>query len=72
MWSVLSGDFDSNITKDKCLENVILYAKPGSIVVFHDSEKAFPHLEYTLPQVLQSFLKKGYSFESLRSEIIKI
>jgi peptidoglycan/xylan/chitin deacetylase (PgdA/CDA1 family) len=66
MWSVLSGDFDSNIKKDKCFENVILNTKPGSIVVFHDSEKALPHLEYSLGQVLQFFSKKGYLFESLR------
>jgi peptidoglycan/xylan/chitin deacetylase (PgdA/CDA1 family) len=71
MWSVLSGDFDNIITKEKCLENVILYTKPGSIVVFHDSEKAFPHLEYGLPQVLQYFSKKGYLFQSLQSGLIK-
>jgi len=71
MWSVLSGDFDNIITKEKCLENVMLYTKPGSIVVFHDSKKAFPHLEYSLPRVLQSFSEKGYLFESLQSGIIK-
>jgi peptidoglycan/xylan/chitin deacetylase (PgdA/CDA1 family) len=71
MWSVLSGDFDNIITKEKCLENVILYTKPGSIVVFHDSEKAFSHLEYALPKILQFFSEKGYLFESLQPEIIK-
>jgi peptidoglycan-N-acetylglucosamine deacetylase len=65
MWSVISGDFDSNITKDKCLENVILNTSAGSIVVFHDSEKAFSHLKHSLPQVLQFFSKKGYLFERL-------
>jgi peptidoglycan/xylan/chitin deacetylase (PgdA/CDA1 family) len=71
MWSVLSGDFDNIITKEKCLENVILFTKPGSIVVFHDSEKAFYHLEYALPKVLQFFSEKGYLFENLQTEIIK-
>lgn len=65
MWSVLSGDFDSAITKEECLENVILSTKPGSIVVFHDSEKAFRHLEYSLPLVLHFFSEKGYRLERL-------
>ncbi len=65
MWSVLSGDFDQSITKEKCLSNVITHSKPGSIVVFHDSEKAFPLLQYTLPEVLKFFAEKGYRFEKL-------
>ena len=41
MWDVLSGDFDKIITKEQCLGIVIKHAKNGSIIVFHDSEKAF-------------------------------
>ncbi|RYD73541.1 MAG: polysaccharide deacetylase family protein, partial [Sphingobacteriales bacterium] len=40
MWSVLSGDFDESLSKERCLENVLLHTKAGSIVVFHDSDKA--------------------------------
>ena len=40
MWDVLSGDFDINLSKEKCTENVLLNAQNGSIIVFHDSEKA--------------------------------
>jgi peptidoglycan-N-acetylglucosamine deacetylase len=65
MWTVLSGDFDTDITKEKCLQNVIVHARPGSIIVFHDSEKAFPRLEYALPGVLKFFSEKGYVFENL-------
>lgn len=65
MWDVLSGDFDKKCTPENCLGNVVLSAVPGSIIVFHDSEKAFPNLEYALPRVLSYFLKKGYSFNSL-------
>jgi peptidoglycan-N-acetylglucosamine deacetylase len=65
MWDVLSGDFDQTITKDQCLENVVLNSKKGSIVVFHDSEKAFPLLEYCLPLTLEFFSKKGFRFEGL-------
>jgi len=65
MWSVLSGDFDELLTKEKCLSNVTGVAKAGSIVVFHDSEKAFPRLEYALPRLLHFFTEKRYSFGRL-------
>lgn len=65
MWDVLSGDFDKRMTKEKCLENVLQNTKPGSIVVFHDSEKAWDKLQYSLPLVLEHFSKKEYKFLSL-------
>ena len=65
MWSVLSGDFDTTISKERCLQNVVLNVAPGSIVVFHDSEKAFPLLQYALPRSLQFLKEKGYEFEKL-------
>ena len=65
MWDVLSGDFDESLSKEKCLNNVISKTRPGSIIVFHDSEKAFPRLKYTLPVFLEIFAEKGYSFHSL-------
>jgi len=65
MWDVLSGDFDDTISKDQCLENVVLNVKCGSIVVFHDSEKAFPHLEFCLPRVMGFLAGRGFRFERL-------
>jgi len=65
MWTILSGDFDNNISKEKCLQNVIKNTKSGDIIVFHDSKKAFDRLKYTLPKVLSYFTKKGYTFNNL-------
>lgn len=65
MWTVLSGDFDKNISKEKCLSNIVKQAKDGSIIVFHDSEKAWRNLEYALPKVLQFYAEKGFSFEAI-------
>jgi peptidoglycan/xylan/chitin deacetylase (PgdA/CDA1 family) len=65
MWDVLSGDFDVNLTPEKCLANVLKHTKPGSIIVFHDSLKAFPRLEYVLPKAMEAWAKKGYHFEAL-------
>ncbi|MFT4023842.1 MAG: polysaccharide deacetylase family protein [Flavihumibacter sp.] len=68
MWSVLSGDFDHTISGADCWENVQNNTRGGSVVVFHDSEKAFDRLSYTLPRLLEKFTKEGYRFEALRIE----
>ncbi|MBU2525919.1 MAG: polysaccharide deacetylase family protein [Bacteroidetes bacterium] len=65
MWDVISGDFDPSILPKKCLANVLKHTQNGSIVVFHDSEKAFPNLSFTLPKMLDHFSKVGYRFEHL-------
>ena len=65
MWDVISGDFDDRLTGQQCLQHVILNATNGSIIVFHDSQKAFPRLQFFLPQVLNFFERKGYRFEKL-------
>jgi len=65
MWSILSGDFDPKITSQKVVENVIRPLKKGAIIVFHDSEKALPHVTYALPRVLEYLSKEGYMMEKL-------
>lgn len=66
MWDVLSADFDVDCTAEQCLSNVILPTVSGSIIVFHDSEKAFPKLQYVLPRMLKYFSEKGYLFKSIQ------
>jgi peptidoglycan/xylan/chitin deacetylase (PgdA/CDA1 family) len=65
MWDVLSGDFDADLTPDACLGYVVYHARPGSIVVFHDSAKALNRLQYALPKTLEHFTKEGYTFKAL-------
>ncbi|WP_406824005.1 polysaccharide deacetylase family protein [Pedobacter sp. KACC 23697] len=65
MWDVLSGDFDINLSPEKCYRNVIKHTENGSIIVFHDSLKAFDRLEYALPRVLAYFTEKGFTFATL-------
>ena len=72
MWDVLSGDFDESLTNEDCLKNVILAARRGSIVVFHDSVKAAEKLKFTLPKVLAHYAAKGYRFESLKGVVNKM
>ncbi len=65
MWDVLSGDFDERITKEKCVENVLKHYRNGSIIVFHDSQKAFKRLEYALPVILENLTAQGFQFRTL-------
>jgi peptidoglycan/xylan/chitin deacetylase (PgdA/CDA1 family) len=62
MWDVLSADFDLTITPEKCLKNVTDNAREGSIIIFHDSVKAFPNLEYALPRAIEYLKGKNYTF----------
>ncbi|MFD2554702.1 polysaccharide deacetylase family protein [Sphingobacterium tabacisoli] len=64
-WDVLSGDFDLNLSPEKCYNNVLKHTKNGSIIVFHDNLKAIPRVKYTLPKVIEHFLKKGFTFDIL-------
>jgi peptidoglycan/xylan/chitin deacetylase (PgdA/CDA1 family) len=64
-WDVLSEDFDANLSAHKCLRNVLAKARPGSIIVFHDSLLAEDRVRYALPRTLEHFAHKGYRFESL-------
>ncbi|HRB62272.1 MAG TPA: polysaccharide deacetylase family protein [Niabella sp.] len=67
MWDVLSADFDQKLSPEKCLQNVIKNAVSGSIIVFHDSEKAFKNLYFALPKVLDYFSQKGFSFDAVKA-----
>lgn len=65
LWSIMPGDFDSKLSKEKALENLLKNVKPGAIIVLHDSDKAFPIMRYVLPHALESLQKEGYSFKPL-------
>ncbi|HTN16531.1 MAG TPA: polysaccharide deacetylase family protein [Chitinophagaceae bacterium] len=65
MWDVLSGDFDTGISPEKCWENVALHLTPGSIVVFHDSSKAWERLHYALPRTLAFCKQHNWKMEAL-------
>lgn len=61
MWDVVSADFDQSIDGKTCLQNVIKNVEPGSIIVFHDSVKAFANLQYALPKTLEFLSENGYT-----------
>ena len=63
MWDILSADFDLKLNGEDCARNVIKHTKPGSIIVFHDSQKAWDRMSVALPIVLAYFSKLGYRME---------
>lgn len=65
MWDVLSADFDTTITPGQCLDNVLQNIGPGSIVVFHDSEKAWDRMSFTLPRLLTHCADNGWQLKAL-------
>jgi peptidoglycan/xylan/chitin deacetylase (PgdA/CDA1 family) len=65
MWDVLSADFDPAFTPENCLHNVLKNVRPGSIVVFHDSEKASKNLKFALPRVMSYLTENKYQFKKI-------
>ena len=72
MWDVLSMDYDNSVSKEQVLSNVMDNVRDGSILVFHDSKKAWDRLTYALPKSLDQLLKQGYRFEVLKMDLEQI
>jgi peptidoglycan/xylan/chitin deacetylase (PgdA/CDA1 family) len=65
MWDIISMDFDQTISPEKCLDNVLKNIESGSIIVFHDSVKAWKNMEYVLPKTLKFLNEKGFVCEKI-------
>jgi len=65
MWDVLSVDYNKRLSAEACLRNTIRAARPGSIIVFHDSYKAEKNMAYALPRVMDHLGSSGFSFKAL-------
>ncbi len=65
MWDVLAMDWDQNLNTEKCYQNIIKHTHDGSIIVFHDSAKAFKNLKNILPDLLKELKRRGFSFKAI-------
>ncbi len=72
MWSVLSGDFDASRTVQQQWKLIEENVKPGAVIVYHDSEKAWDRLNKILPLTLEHFSKQGYIFESINMNTLRV
>jgi len=70
LWDVLSKDWEQNLSADDCFHRVEKKAKPGSIIVFHDSLKAEVRMKPALERTLSYFSKNGYLFKGLKADAI--
>ena len=64
-WTVISYDWDKSLGAEDCFNNVIKNADDGSIIVFHDSEKAVDNMIPALTKVLEYYTDKGFTFDKL-------
>jgi peptidoglycan/xylan/chitin deacetylase (PgdA/CDA1 family) len=65
MWNSLSADFDTTIDGITCFNNVRSTMKNGSIVVFHDSEKACDRMKISLPLLIEFCREQHYEIRAL-------
>ena len=65
MWSVLTRDYDPDLSPESCLRFVLAAVRPGDILVFHDSHKASARLRFVLPRLLAHFAALGFQFPTL-------
>ncbi len=65
-WDVLSMDYRTDLTANDVFENVKRFVRPGSIIVFHDSLKAWDRLKNALPMTIEYLKKEGYKFELIK------
>jgi len=66
MWDVLSYDFQKKINGEICFDNVMKKSGRGSVVVFHDSLKAFENIKKALPKILEHFNNEGFEFKPIK------
>lgn len=62
MWNILAGDWDADLKPERCYDRIRKKISDGDIIVFHDSEKAWDRMSYSLPLLLKEFSQKGYHF----------
>lgn len=65
MWSLLSRDFEQSLNTSEAVRQLVKNTENGSIIVFHDSQKAAQNLKNMLPAYLQACSQAGYSFVAL-------
>jgi len=65
MWDVLSKDYDRTLTPGQVVRHVTDNLEPGSVIVFHDSLKAWPNLKVVLPVIMKWLKDNGYQTQLL-------
>ena len=65
MWNILTRDYDKNLDMNDAIKKIKGNIKNGSIIVFHDSEKAENNMKIMLPEIMQYLQKNGFEMRAL-------
>lgn len=65
MYDLVTRDYSKRLTAEDVIDNVKRYTRHGSIIVFHDSLKSWPRLQYALIPSLEWLISQGYKFQTL-------
>lgn len=65
MWNILTRDYDRMLDVARAIDDCARSVTKGSVIVFHDSEKAEAQLKIMLPALLEYFSAKGFIFAHL-------
>lgn len=65
MYDLVSRDYSKRLRPNQVFDNVRHYARPGSIIVFHDSLKAERNMKAALPLAIKWLKNEGYEFDVL-------
>lgn len=65
MWSIISRDYNRNLTGEMCLRGVLPHISEGEIILFHDSEKSFSNMRYVLPRALERIEELGLKCKTI-------
>ncbi len=60
MWDLITYDYDKNVLPIRIVREIKKKSRNGSIVVFHDSEKAQNNVLTALPKALEFWESQGY------------
>lgn len=60
MYDLVTRDYSSKLTPERVVDNVRRFARNGSIIVFHDSEKAARNMRPALPRAIEWLLENGF------------
>lgn len=62
MYDLVTRDYSKYVDAEGVFRNVRRYARPGSIIVFHDSLKSIDKLKTALPQSIAWLKEQGFEF----------
>ena len=65
MWDLVTRDYSRRLNGRDVLRRVRKYARPGSIITFHDYVKSYDKLLYALPRAIEWLQDQGYQFKKL-------